>query len=396
MKAVMIFVLVLCTCLSALCQMTQVQLQQAINNAGATGACVVIPANNTVDISSSVIVNYSNACIQGAAPTSALRMSGPAAFNALSIAAAPMIGPEPLAATTFETQLGVLLTTGGVARLGLQVGDYVHIGDTLPGTTNVNQPNHEITRVASISGDLLTLQDPAYETFDPANGARLWKMPALSNIRISNLQIIANTANPPAAGSTGIAGVQTVDSDFSGITGNGVPGPVVGLWYGHNNKVHEITAIKSGNGASDITFAWQTGLQVFDVSSQMSTSFGPTFYFSNGGTAGSVVVTNANGAGFYLLKSSHNVFSDLQVNNSGWVGLALADNCRNNMFTDLQALTAGQTSIWINDANNDGNMLINVRARAGGIQIYAPSTGTIFTNADYDSLYDGGTGTVFK
>jgi hypothetical protein len=376
--------------------MTQTQLQQAINNAAATGACVVVPANNIVDITSSVVVNYSNACIQGAAPSSALRMRGPAAFYALNIAAAPMIGPEPLAATTPETQFTITLTPGGVARLGLQAGDYVHIEDTLPGSTNVNQPNHEITRIHSITGDSVIIQDPAYETFDPANGARLWKMPALSNIRISNLKIIVDPAYPPAAGSAGIAGTQVVDSDFSGITGDGVQGPALGLWYGHTNRVHEITAIKSGTGGSDVTLAWQTGLQMSNVSSQMSASFGPTFYFSNGGTVGSVVVTNASGAGFYLLKSSHNVFSDLQVHNSGWVGLALADNCRKNMFTDLQALASGQTSIWINDANNDANMLINVRARAGGIQIYAPSTGNIFTNADYDTLFDSGTGTVFK
>src|SRR6266568_1483126 len=396
MKAVTIFLTVLCTYVSAFCQMTQAQLQQAINDAASTGACVVIPANNVVDITSNVTVNYSNACIQGAAPSSALRMRGPARFNALNIATAPMIGPEPLAATTFETQVGIKLTSGGVARLGLQVGDYVHIGDTLPGTTNLNQPNHEITRISSINGDLVIIQDPAYETFDPANGARLWKMPALSNIRISDLKIIVDAANPPATGSTGITSAQVVDSDFSGITGDGVRGPLLRLWYGHNNRIHEITAIRCGDGSYDVNLGWQTGLQMLNVSSQMSQSFGPSFYFSNGGTAGSLIVTNAKLAGLYVFKSSHNVFSDIEVHNNGWVGLALADSCRKNMFTDLQALTSGQATIWINDANNDANMFINVRARAGGIEVFAPSTGTIFTTADYDALYDTGTGTVFK
>src|SRR5262249_37407889 len=177
--------------------------------------------------------------------------------------------------------------------------------------------HREVSRVVSINGDVITIQDPAYATFDIANGARVTKIPELSNVRVSNLKVVGDTLNPPAVSGAAIY-ARTVDSDFSGITGEDVPGAVLALSTGHSNRVRYVTAIRSGSpGDNDIEILKQTGFQVSNLSSQMSTGFGPGFDWSNGGTARNIIVTDATyGRGLKLMGANYNVFSNIHVHHT--------------------------------------------------------------------------------
>jgi hypothetical protein len=260
--------------------------------------------------------------------------------------------------------------------------------------------------VTGITGDVITTQDPSYETFDPANGARVTKLAVLSNVHVSNLKVAGDTLNLPATDSIAIYARYVVDSDFSAITGEDMPGSVLALSVGHNNRIRQITALRSGSfGANDIEIFRQTGFQASNLSSQMARGFGMGFDWSNGGTAKNLIVTDPGyGRGIKLMRSSYNVFSNIQVHHTNdiYTGFSVVLGSNRNMFTNLVSLTHGQTPLWV--VIDDGNMFANIRARfaygaAGGgldLEIFGPSTGNIFLNADFGTLYDGGTGTVFK
>jgi hypothetical protein len=399
MKTIVVGVLLcLVASLPVSAQMTRQQLQQAIDNAAGTGACVIIPAATTIEIESPVIVNYSNACVQGSGPTSVLMLKGPTASAAMIISGPGPVGAQrTLSSPASEGSTGLVLNDA----LDSQLGDYVDISDvvTPPGPTT--QPARQVSRLFGPAGNIIYVIDPMYEFFP--TGTTVTKVSMLKNVRVGNLRIVRHP-DPLPVNPSGIYAAYVVDSDFFDISGEAIPGAVFAMSVGHNNRIRNISAYRSGTaGLSDISLYIQTGLHASQLDSRMAAGFGPGFVSCNGSTVSDVISTGAGGRGLKLAGSSFNNFSNIQVHSTSTTatGLSITNGSRRNHFTNIQALSNGQAGIWINNAPNNSNLFTNLRARFSygnghDIQIFDPSANNVFSNVEYGTLFNSGTETIFK
>jgi hypothetical protein len=99
-----------------------------------------------------------------------------------------------LAANTAQNGRDFTLTAGGVASLGIQVGDIISVGKAVPWSTDVTTGRDreyigQSFEVRAIAGEVVSTQEPALTTFNTAETSYVWKWTPIENVYIDGLEM---------------------------------------------------------------------------------------------------------------------------------------------------------------------------------------------------------------
>src|SRR6266850_2304491 len=213
----------------------------------------------------------------------------------------PNVGPTiPLSATANE--LDTSFAT--VSTLDVVPGDYVALlqggKDSSTGSgdvgCDVSGCRGEILKVASVSGNTITVTTALHDTYDPAvNAATARKLlTPLTGISVRNITLDANGSNTYGLAMSGVA-----ESTVSGVVSRNVQISAIVAYGNFNVAWNNVTVTGAGGGSwggAAVTLGYQGELSVNGMS------------ISN---------VNPGGSGFALSASAHSTVANLTVDASG-------------------------------------------------------------------------------
>jgi len=284
----------------------------AINSAIASltpGATLLFPCG-TYLTTSQLTLNLSNITVDGSGcATIHNTSSGTIMVIGGSGNGNPNYGP-PIALGATAKELATSFTT--VSSLGVSAGDYVYIHqggldystDTPPGhptNCDVSGCRGELVKVASLSGNTITVTTALHDTYSPSeNGATAQKMLGpLTGITVKNIVLDGNSSNVYGLAIAGVA-----DSTVTGITVENVRGSAL-LNRGDFNMSWSNIAVTGAGSAHCGSSAW------FEDQGNLSVN-GMSISNENPGTPGSGCLDNG-AFGFELVGSANSTITNLSV-----------------------------------------------------------------------------------
>jgi large repetitive protein len=287
----------------------------AINSAIAaltSGATLLFPCG-TYLISSQLSINVSNVTIDGGscaiihntASGTVMVMGGSGNGN-------PNYGPAVALGAT-ANELDTSFTT--VSSLGVAAGDYVRLQEggkdssTGSGDTGCDPSGcrGEVLKVASVSGNTITVTTALHDTYDPAvNAATAQKiLSPLTGVTVKNITFDGNGSNVYGLALTGVA-----ESTVSGVTARNVQGAAL-LNRGDFNVAWSNITVTGAGSAQCGDAVW------FENQGDLSVN-GMSISNENPGTGTGCL---ANGAfGFGLIGSANATLTNLTVDAAGAYG----------------------------------------------------------------------------
>lgn len=302
------------------------------------GGDVALPPG-TFEITGNLTLS-SGVRIRGAGPgATRLRLNSSAATN--TITAAGALGSAVLLATSGnEGAITVTCSSGGVAMLGLAVGDLVYINE---GTgTAWSQYN----RVRSIAGEVVTLTMPLYETYQTANAAAIRKVTPVEDIGIFDLTLDGSLAS--GAEAFAISLFHTLRARVENVYVDGYQDGAIYLSGGYGLRVAGVHIEDCGSGGySDLWIAGHTAFEVDGVLSERSSGFGPQISNAQGGRIANLASVGATSRAIKIDHAAHNVFTNIRAEGGGSNGFCLTGFSHHNRVVNLEAIRNTGTGIWI-------------------------------------------------
>ena len=263
---------------------------------------------------SQLTINTSNVTVDGG---SCAIIRNTAAGTIMVIGASgnsiPNLGPA-VALSTTANELDTSFAT--VTILGAAPGDYVALlqggkdSSTGSGATacDVSGCRGEILKVASVSGNTITVTTALHDTYNPGVNAATARMilNPLTGVTVKNITFDGNGSNVYGFTVAGVA-----ESTVSGVTSRNVQGPAI-ITYGNFNVAwSNITVTGAGSGwcGSAVLFGYQGNLSVNGMSISKV----------NPGATGTGCLYNG-AAGFGLFASANSTITGLTVDAAGAYG----------------------------------------------------------------------------
>jgi len=351
----------------------------AINNAIAaltSGSTLLFPCG-TYLTTTQLTINTSNVTVDGGSCATirntafgTIMVIGPSSGN-------PDYGPA-VALSATANELATSFTTA--SSLGVAVGDYVRIQqggkdystDTAPGHDTGCDPGGcrgELLKVASVSGNTITVTTALHATYDPSvNAATAQKLLGpLTGITVKNITFDGSGSNTYGFRMAGVA-----DSAITGVTSKNVQGSAIITYANFNVAWSNMTVTGAGSAAcgSSAWFENQGNLSIngFSISNENPGTGGGclgngAFGFSLHGSANSTITNlTVDAAGAYgrplkTISANYNTFNSLTVKNgvSFSNGISLEYYSSHNTFNNCVVTNNGA-----NAATGNGNAGINL------------------------------------
>ena len=331
--------------------LTNVGLQNALNAGCSVGHAKIIIPSVTIVSAAEASINCSDIEVAGSGKGSKIvKAVGASAFNSIVINGT-LGGPTALLnSTANEGDRTVTLVAGGVAAVGLAVGDYFVI--------SINAlAKQQVCQAMVIAGDVVTCSESMAETFTTGTNAFIQKFTSpAKRVKITNLAFDgsadANSAD------TAIGARAWADGEISDIWCTNMGGPCIYTVYGHNNRFDKITMHFCSNsvGYSDMYLWYETDAHVSNITS-LGAGFGPTFNYMNHSTIYGLQSGGSNARGMKFNTSSHNFIIASRAENpaSTFSGFELSGGSHNNLPIGFEGHngTAGDLAfVSLGDANN--------------------------------------------
>jgi hypothetical protein len=291
----------------------------AIKNAIAAlhpGDTLLFPCttNSTYLVNSQLTLNISNITVDGnACATIHSTGSGNVMVIGSGGSNTPNYGPA-VALSATANELNTSFTT--VSSLGVTAGDYVRLQqggqDSSTGSGNTGcDPSGcrgEVLKVASVSGNTVTVTTALHDTFNPSlNAATAQKiLSPLTGVTVKNITFDGNGSNVYGLAVAGVA-----ESTVSGVTSRNVQGSALLNRGDFNVAWSNITVTGAGSAqcGSAVWFENQGKLSVNEM----------TVSNENPGASGTGCLYNG-AFGFELIASADNTIGNLTVDASGAYG----------------------------------------------------------------------------
>jgi hypothetical protein len=290
--------------------------------------------------------------------------------------------PVRLAADVTSNTL--TLVSGGVAALGLSVGDYVMISDTAVSDNGVGSPpiaTQEVVQVTGISGEtatisgtfawMFTLVSPHPEQWGGSPSAQ--KLFPVSNVVVKYIAL-------DGTGSTGTiypfqfenavhseVGFVSINNFVSNVA------PIYGFYpsTGYQNNFHDMTLTNAANGplpsgeGEAMFLERQAYVTVNNISITAAAGqgvFGFGYHDGYWGILSNITVDlgGATGRVFKTLRADHNIFNNIVAKNGvGHNGINITDVSQFNTFNNCQSTGNDQHGIDMFGSYDVGNTFNN-------------------------------------
>jgi hypothetical protein len=329
----------------------------------------------------------------------------------------------PVALSATANELATSFTT--VSSLGVAAGEYVRVQeggmdystDTSPGHDtgcDVGGCRGELLKVASVSGNTVTVTTALHDTYNPSvNAATAQKLlTLLKGVTVKNITFDGNGSNVYGLAISGVA-----DSTVTGVTSKNVRGSAF-LNRGDFNVVwSNITVTGAGSAAcgSSVWFENQGNLSVNGMSiSNENPGTGAgclgngAFGFSLHGSANSTITNlTVDAAGAYgrplkTISAKYNTFNSLTVKNgvSFNNGISLEYYSSHNTFNNCIVTNNGASAGTMNGNAginlfgnfNQFNTFSNCTVTGNGnVQFFVSNSDALRLGQDSDTTINGGT-----
>ncbi len=308
------------------------------------------------------------------------------------------------------------LVAGGVAELGLGVGDYVMISDTAVDDNGAGSPpiaTQEVVQIAEISGDTATI-----------NGTFAWMFTLVSphpeqwggNPTAQKLQPVSNVVVKYIAldgtGSTGTIKPfrfnNAVNSEIGFVRISNFVSQAAAFYglnpdTGYQNNFHDLTLTNAANGplpsgeGEAMLLQRQAYVTVNNVSITASAGqgvFGFGCHDCYWGTLSNITIDlhGATGRVFKTLRADHNTFDNvIAMNGVGHNGINITDVSQFNTFNNCQATGNDQHGIDMFGSYDVGNTFNNCISKFNVGRQFNFSSGFSGQYADDSTTISGGT-----
>jgi hypothetical protein len=237
-----------------------------------------------------------------------------------------MIGPSSgnpsygsaVALSSVATELGTTFTT--VSSLGVGAGDYVLLQeggqDSSQGSSNTGCDTvgcrGELLKVASISGNTVTVTTALHDTYDPSvNSATAQKLlNPITGITVKNITFDGNGGSNSGV-VYGLRMAAVTESTISSVTSKNTQGSAIIGYAGFNVAWSNITVTGAGSAGCG-SAVWLQSQGNLSINGMSLSSLNP-------GAPGSGCLNNG-AFGFELIQSANSTISNLTVNSSGASG----------------------------------------------------------------------------
>ena len=287
----------------------------AINNAIAaltSGATLLFPCG-TYLTTSQLTINRSNVTVDGSS-CAIIHNTSSAAIMVIggSGNGNPNYGPA-VALSATANELSTSFTT--VSILGVSAGDYIHLqqggkdSSTGSGDTGCDPSGcrGEVLKVASVSGNTVTVTTALHDTYNPSVNAAIAKkiLGPLTGITVKNISFDGNRSNVYGFEMAGVA-----ESTVSGITSRNVQGAAI-LTRGNFNVAWSNITVTGAGSAQCGDAVW------FENQGNLSVN-GMSISNENPGTGSGCLSNGAFGIG--LIDSANGTITNLTVDAAGAYG----------------------------------------------------------------------------
>src|SRR5882762_4545763 len=288
----------------------------AIDNAIAaltSGATLLFPCG-TYLTTSQLTINRSNVTVDGSS-CAIIRNTSSAAIMVIggSGNGNPNYGPA-VALSAAANELSTSFTT--VSSLGVGAGDYVHLqqggkdSSTGSGDTGCDPSGcrGEVLKVASVSGNTVTVTTALHDTYNPSVNAAIAKkiLGPLTGITVKNISFDGSGSNVYGLAIAGIA-----DSTISGVTARNVQGAAL-LNHAHFNVAWSNINVTGAGSAQCGDAVWIQNLGNLSVN-------GLSVSNENPGAPGTGCLYNG-AFGFGMVASANGILTNVTVDAAGAYG----------------------------------------------------------------------------
>ena len=306
--------------------------------------------------------------------------------------------------------------SGGVATLGLNVGDYVLISDTAVNDNGPGSPpiaTQEVVLVAGISGETVTI-----------NGTFAWMFTLISlepeqwggNPFAQKLAPVSNVVVKyitfDGTGSTGTINPIKFDNavnsevgfvNISNFVSNAAPFYGFNPDTGYQNNFHDMTLTNAANGplpsgeGNAVLMQRQAYVTVNNISITASAGqgvFGFGYHDGYWGTLSNVTIDlgGATGRVFKTLRADRNIFNNIVAKNGvGHNGINITDVSQFNTFNNCQSTGNDQHGIDMFGSYDIGNTFNNCVSEFNAGRQFNFSSGYSGQYADDSTTINGGT-----
>ena len=352
--------------------------------------------------------------IQVLGPTSncvTLHVVSANSFHALSVNGKGLSSAQNLAADT--TANTFTLVAGGVAALGLSVGDYAMISDTGVADNGSDSPvisTQEVVQVTGISGDTVTIQGNfAWQfTLVSAEPAQWGGSPFAQKVNPVS-DVIVKYLTIDGTGSTGkIRGMEfdnAVNGEVGFITIKNFTAPTGNYGFnpdtGYQNNFHDLTLTNAASGpltaeGEAVFILRQSYLTLNNVHITATAGqgvFGFGYHDSHWGTLSNITI-NLNGATgrvFKTLRADHNTFNAVvAMNGVGHNGISITDVSQYNTFNNCSSTGNDTVGIDMFGSYDVGNTFNNCTSKLNQGKQVNFSSGFSGQYADDNTTFNGG------
>ncbi len=288
----------------------------AINNAIAAltrGATLLFPCGNYL-VTSQLTINVSNITVDG---SSCAVIRNTASGTVMVIGAGGNVSPNygpAVALSATANELDTSFTT--VSSLGVTAGDYVRLQQggidgspsSVDTTCDTSGCRGEVLKVASISGNTITVTTALHDTYNPSvNAATAQKvLNPLTGITVKNITFDGSGSNVYGFALSGVS-----ESTVGGVTSRNVQGAAFLVEGGFNVALNTVTVTAAGS-AQCASSVWFHNLGNSSVN-------GISVSNENPGAPGTGCLYNG-AFGFELIGSANNTITNLSVDAAGAYG----------------------------------------------------------------------------
>lgn len=303
--------------------------------------------------------------IEGAGDQTVLRPSSDGNQSWVIKVQGTLSNGQYLANDVIEGDRIATLVSGGVAALGLSVGDYFLLVD------NESDQKQMTNRVMALSGDSITAELPFADTFRVAYGTVAKKLlTPVPGVVIKNLKI--DCSNNTNTGTSGIRMDYTVQDTVENVSFNGCPaadpagnGTALATDTGYQNSYRNLRVYNSGaGGGSAVNIMGQTSAVISNVRlNQQGRPDGFSFNVTRTHLSDFSNVRDdmagATGRGFKLYRSKYNNLSNITTTGTGnratgtvMNGFKIETDSSHNHFSDCTVYNTSGTSISLADGSS--------------------------------------------
>jgi len=308
------------------------------------------------------------------------------------------------------------LVSGGVAALGLSIGDYVMISDTAVSDNGAGSPpiaTQEVVQVTGVNGEtatisgtfawMFTLASPHPEQWGGSPSAQ--KLYPVSHVVVKDIAFdgtgSTGTVYPFRFENAALSEVGFVN--INNFVSNAAP--VYGFYSstGYQNNFHDMILTNAANGPlpsgeGEAMFlqrqAYVTVKSISITASAGQGVFGFGYHDGYWGTLSDITVDlgGATGRVFKTLRADHNIFNNIVAKNGiGHNGINITDVSQFNTFNNCQSTGNDQHGIDMFGSYDVGNTFNNCVSKFNGGRQFNFSSGYSGQYADDSTTINGGT-----